>query len=477
MIGFARAALVASLFTVAAGSGDHDHDSGTEPFEWAGIFATPEDSYTWVAQKVGGSYADDHMKVVVLPATSATETVLHSLEEEAEHSFEFNCTEVEAGETFAPTEDACFEFHFNTSDPDSRFHITTTATTAIAIFTAHNPSEFERDTHYLLDEDGHDAEGVAFLPEAEAEAASKPYGTVIGASLLINLCTLIGVILLLPCLRGPSTKNPEAFSVVANSFAAGTLLACAFYLILYESNHLVVLSSEGASAAAWGSMVLLGFLSSPIVHLLVQAVFAPAAVAPTNTKEGELEAGGAVPTSPARSRLISSVLLGDFMHNLGDGFFVGTAFRHCSSSVAWTIALATIYHELAQELSDYLVLTNPHQGALKPAKALVLNFVSGLSVLLGGVIIVALDSVSSQTIGMILAFSGGVYIYLAATECMSKVNQDAKSVALSAAAIAFFCLGAVCIGLVLFGHEHCTPSAGGDAHGHGGHAGHGHGRL
>ena len=43
----------------------------------------------------------------------------------------------------------------------------------------------------------------------------------------------------------------------------------------------------------------------------------------------------------------------------------------------------------AQEISDYLVLTDKAQGNLKPLMALALNFVSGLSVILGVIIIMA----------------------------------------------------------------------------------------
>ena len=79
-----------------------------------------------------------------------------------------------------------------------------------------------------------------------------------------------------------------------------------------------------------------------------------------------------------RVRVLVGVLLGDFVHNLVDGLVLGTAFgdKNCFKTMAWTITAATIYHELAQEISDYFVLTNPSQGNLKPSVALLLNFLS-----------------------------------------------------------------------------------------------------
>lgn len=58
-----------------------------------------------------------------------------------------------------------------------------------------------------------------------------------------------------------------------------------------------------------------------------------------------------------RLRLIFSVLIGDALHNLCDGFFIGAGFRYCGDSRGWSIAAATIIHEIAQELSDYTLLT------------------------------------------------------------------------------------------------------------------------
>ena len=96
------------------------------------------------------------MKIVVLPASEASDEELHELEEEAEHGFEETCTEVEVRETIVPTKDACFEIHFDQSALESFFFIKVAG--PIAIFTQHGPKEFERPDnsgmHYLRDNDG-----------------------------------------------------------------------------------------------------------------------------------------------------------------------------------------------------------------------------------------------------------------------------------------------------------------------------------
>jgi len=150
-----------------------------------------------------------------------------------------------------------------------------------------------------------------------------------------------------------------------------------------------------------------------------------------------------------------------FFHNFTDGVFVGNAFVFCDRNVAYTIAGATIYHELAQELADFSLLTNT--CGLKVWEALVTNFISGLSVMLGAIVIVAGD-VSVHVTGIVLAFSAGVYIYIAAAECIPEmrefdeslphhVTRGKRSFYQLLSVFCFMC-GAVPIGLVLLNHSH-----------------------
>merc|ERR1712216_623254 len=125
-----------------------------------------------------------------------------------------------------------------------------------------------------------------------------------------------------------------------------------------------------------------------------------------------------------RNRVLSAVLIGDFAHNFFDGTFIGIAFTGCSNTMAWGIAIATILHEIAQELADYIVLTDPKQGNLKPIIALVLNFISGLSIILGIVIIMSLD-LGPRTVGCGLVFGGGIYIQVGLAEAMGRVYAQA----------------------------------------------------
>ena len=150
--------------------------------------------------------------------------------------------------------------------------------------------------------------------------------------------------------------------------------------------------------------------------------------------------------------LATSILVGDSAHNFCDGIFIGVAFMTCSRNTAWVITGVTIYHEITQEVADYFLLTN--LAGLSIIQALVLNFVSGLSVMIGGLMILGLN-ISDMSIGVILSFSGGVYTYIAASECLPCVEQAVKDGKDRIYSIAFFLLGAIPIGLTLLKHEHC----------------------
>lgn len=150
--------------------------------------------------------------------------------------------------------------------------------------------------------------------------------------------------------------------------------------------------------------------------------------------------------------LALSILVGDAFHNFCDGVFVGVGFMLCDLSVALTIMAVTLYHEVAQEVADYFLLTR--YAGLTPIKALSLNFLAGLSVVLGGIVVLASD-LSDMAIGVLLSLSSGVYLYIAACECLPRVTAILKSSQDRIILLVMFAIGAIPIGLTLLNHTHC----------------------
>lgn len=436
-----------------------------EVFEWAGIFKTPEDYYMWTAQKVNNGtvtkYADETMKFAALPASDATEAALDALESAGETALGGTCTNVAVGGTITPAANTCFLMTFNQNLWQSLYTINAAGVSNIAFFAQHVPTEFENTAHYLKDDHGDDIEPEAELPKVTPTAAivtpepAAPWGAAMGAAILVNLVTLVGVIFLVPVFAKAAKDYAAQFEGLMSGFAAGALMACAFFLLLYEATHLIAVGykEEVEQIWRWGIMILAGFLLPGLVDLVLEAI--PwAKIQEPGVAEVEGNDQKAPPFS-ARARLIGGVLIGDFFHNLCDGFFVGAAFKGCGNSFGWTVAGSTIAHEIAQEFADYFILTGD-VAKLHPAVALTLNFLSGLSVLVGVIFILDGD-IPDEQIGLLLAWGGGVYLHIAATECMPKIYSPNLSIQVRGLSFFMFIVGAIAIGLVLLDHEHCVP--------------------
>ena len=112
------------------------------------------------------------------------------------------------------------------------------------------------------------------------------------------------------------------------------------------------------------------------------------------------------------------------------------------------------------------------QGGLSQCMALLVNALSGVSVFIGAAVFLATKP-GYGTQGLLLAFSGGVYVYVAATEAAHTFLHKPLSICMKFGVFICFAIGAVAIGLVLLDHEHCSGNEGGSGDG-GAHAGHNH---
>ena len=246
------------------------------------------------------------------------------------------------------------------------------------------PTEFEATAHYLKDDHGDDIEPKATIPEAAAKATEETtdWGPPMLGALAVNLATFIGVFLLFPPVKKLSAR--PLFGAMLFAFAAGALLACAFFLLLFEATHLVAVgwSAEVDVLWRWGTMILAGLVLPPVAEticsIIMLAVKGGSAASPSG-EESSVEAGNSVEAGKAETedpvakfrataRLVGAVVIGDFFHNLCDGFFIGAAFKGCGNSFGWSVIAGTILHELPQEVADFVILTGP-DVALGIAKA------------------------------------------------------------------------------------------------------------
>ena len=103
-------------------------------------------------------------------------------------------------------------------------------------------------------------------------------------------------------------------------------------------------------------------------------------------------------------------------------------------------------------LADFVLLTR--YAGLSILKACVLNFLSGLSVCLGGVIFLATNP-TPMTTGILLAMAGGVYFNIAACETIPRLEKIIKNRRDRVVTLLAVIVGTIPIGLILLDHRHC----------------------
>lgn len=111
------------------------------------------------------------------------------------------------------------------------------------------------------------------------------------------------------------------------------------------------------------------------------------------------------------------ILIADGLHNFIGGLAVGGAFLIDVrlGVVAWTAAAA---HEVPQELGDLGILV--HAGWDR-ARALLFNFLSALTFLLGGLLVYAVaDAIE---VAWLLPFAAGNFLYIAAVDLMPELTS------------------------------------------------------
>ena len=487
--------LLALLFVSAAVASADDHAHG---FEWAGLFELDAGEYTWTAAKVGGEYADASMKIAFVPTSGHDTDAIEAVEESnAVEAMESDaCVAVNPGTTLYPDATSCYQLVFDDTIYFSLWKLVISSETDLAIFCEHYPTEFEFDSHFLKDASGNDVEPEAVEGEGETSGSSSDssvnWGATMGACMIVLLTTFAGILFMAPKCLAAVGDNVNTFIRLACAFASGSILSCACFLMWLESSHYIAANydEEVDVTWRWGVSILSGFLLAVVNDVIVQFLSPERAAtngAATNGAEAAngtvvtkadadiqvvvdgADATGADATKINRSTCLA-VLVGDGFHNVVDGIFIGAAFAGCNPAFGWTVAMSTVAHELSQELADFFVLIGP--GGLKAPQALLVNFISQLGVVVGGLVFCASEP-SSEAIGVMLAFGGGVYMYIGATECGGHMmKSEGSTPKLALACVGLFILGAIVIGLVLLDHDHCEAED--DDGGDGGHDGHGH---
>ncbi len=131
------------------------------------------------------------------------------------------------------------------------------------------------------------------------------------------------------------------------------------------------------------------------------------------------------------------ILFSDGLHNLIDGMLIGAGFM-TSPTVGWATVIAVAGHEIAQEIGDFSILI--HSG-FNPKKALLFNFLSGLTAVAGLMIVFGLGTHFNQQIVYLLPFTAGGFLYIALADLVPELHQKRTGLVPHAAQLMFIFLG------------------------------------
>ena len=133
------------------------------------------------------------------------------------------------------------------------------------------------------------------------------------------------------------------------------------------------------------------------------------------------------------------ILYGDAVHNFIDGLLIAGSFI-ISIPIGIVTSISILAHELPQEIGDFGVLV---YGGFTKKKALIYNFISQLTAILGGILGYYFLTLQAYSI-ILLPFAAGGFIYIATKDLIPEIlkekNKKRKLISLSFIALGLLIL-------------------------------------
>ncbi len=189
------------------------------------------------------------------------------------------------------------------------------------------------------------------------------------------------------------------------SFATGALLGAAFLGLLPHA-----LESAGPDGAHHiGMGLLLGILTFFLLEKFVLWRHC-------HDDPCEMHSPSHAARDAASARMI---LLGDSFHNVLDGVLVAAAIM-TDVKLGIVTALAVAAHEIPQEVGDLAILLH---GGYSRGRALVLNLLTSLTSIVGGVVAYFALGTAMQLLPYALAFAAASFIYIAVADLIPGLHR------------------------------------------------------
>ncbi len=115
------------------------------------------------------------------------------------------------------------------------------------------------------------------------------------------------------------------------------------------------------------------------------------------------------------------ILVSDSVHNFFDGLAIAASFM-ISLPAGIITTVAVTLHEIPQEFGDFAVLV---YGGFSRKQALLFNFLSGITALIGGITGYFAFSLMQVAIPYLMLFVSGSFIYIAAADLIPSIKREA----------------------------------------------------
>jgi zinc and cadmium transporter len=115
-------------------------------------------------------------------------------------------------------------------------------------------------------------------------------------------------------------------------------------------------------------------------------------------------------------------IFGDAVHNFIDGILIAASY-FVSIPVGIATTAAVICHEIPQEIADFGVLIH---GGFSKTKALLVNFGSALTAILGALLALFLHARMENASLFLIPFTAGTFIYIASADLIPELHKEVK---------------------------------------------------
>jgi zinc and cadmium transporter len=216
---------------------------------------------------------------------------------------------------------------------------------------------------------------------------------IIGTTFIISLIAFVGALALFL-----KEKLLNRILLVLVAFSAGALIGGAFLHLMPEA--IIGVGTDEMSILKVFLYLLLGFCTFFALEQLIRWHHHHATAHPKIMPFSYL------------------ILIGDGIHNFIDGLVMAASFM-VSFPVGMVTTLAIALHEIPQEIGDFGLLV---YGGFERVKALILNYISAITVVFGGITGYLLYGWLGESIVFLLPFAAGNFIYVASTDLIPEIR-------------------------------------------------------